>query len=181
MWHLVQILQLGNWISTSFDAQPLPLWHPHPSSPLQTRQVNWKDHKHFLWHGPKPHSAHSQQHAVLCFRSLPPYQRFISKAWHRSTITFPHRSDRRNRRADRACFQTIRTAAEEAQGAVTFHHSTAPARAVLAGCCSRQDLLRKVCALNCFSHEKAARPEVMLFTPVIRLQKQLWNLQVINF
>lgn len=32
---------------------------------------------------------------------------------------------------------------------------------------------KRVCALNCFSHEKAARPEVMLFTPVIRLQKQL--------
>lgn len=40
-------------------------------------------------------------------------------------------------------FQTVRTAAEETQRVVTFHHSMAPARAVLAGCSSRQDLLRK--------------------------------------
>lgn len=162
--------------------QPLPLWHPHPPSPLQTRQVNWKDHKHFLWHGPKPPSAHSQQHAMLCFRSLPPCQHFISKAWHRSTITFPHRSDCRIRRADQAHFQTIRTAAEETEGVVTFHHSTAPARAVLAGCCSRQDLLRKEPVhWTAFPMRKLHDQKSCYLLQSSDYKSNFWNLQVINF
>lgn len=162
--------------------QPLPLWHPQPPSPLQTRQVNWKDHKHFLWHGSKPHLAHSQQCAMLCFRSLPPCQCFISKAWHRSTITFPHRSDHRKRRADWVRSQTTRREAEETQGAVTFHHSTAPARAVLAGCCSRQDLLRKEPVhWTAFPMRKLHNQKSCYLLQPSDYKSNFWNLQVINF
>lgn len=154
--------------------QPLPLWHPHPPSPRQTKQVNWKDHKHFLWHGPKPPSAHSQQHATLCFRSLPPCQHFISKPWHGSTVTFPHRSNRRNRGADQATFSDSQNSSRRN----TKSCYLPPQHGSCKGCASRLQQQagsaeKRACALNCFSHEKAAQPEVMLFTPVIRLQKQL--------
>lgn len=50
----------------------------------------------------------------------------------RVLTTFPHRSDSRNRIAQRAHFQMTVAAAKETQG-VAFHQSKAIARAALAG------------------------------------------------
>lgn len=93
-----EFVQLGNYISTSYDAAVLPTLTLTSSQPTANRAGELQRHKRFLWQSPHPHSDPSCQLFLLPPTSLTLYFKGILQEYsHLPTQIRPQEQDSASR------------------------------------------------------------------------------------